>query len=173
MSAQTLLLPSWSSVLPRQTRSVPVLETLPSRAISADIHKNRWRKKIRRWSSTLISYSTTFSNSSSVSMDETWTWSEFCFLWNVAFPGEVACGTWWGPFLAATLPWGRGQCNKATKLVFSFLMWQLKASYNCSPSLNLYCLGPELLRVWQKRRYWKCVLWLGIYSCAGGESLGR
>lgn len=95
--------------------SVPVLETLLSRAISADVHKNQIEKKTRSSNSALISCSTTFSNPSNMSMNETWTWSEFCFLWDMAFPGEVACGTWWGPFLAATLPWGRGQCQGGSK----------------------------------------------------------
>lgn len=140
---------------------------------------------MRRSNSTLISYSATFSNPSNMSMNEAWTWSEFCFLWDVAFPGEVACGTWWGPFLAATtLPWGRGQGGSKAAVHlpdvraenflelfprFKSLLgpnyWEFDRSTDTE---NVYPSETGCLQLCRRWKFWKTK----PFGCQAGEAVG-
>lgn len=122
--------------------------------------KSKRRKKMRRSSSTLISCSSNFSNSKDVSMNRAWTWSEFCFLHDVAFLGEVACALGEGHILAAPPPWGRGQCQGSSKAAIFLPDVSAESFLELFPKFKsllywFYLPLPKMVRVWEKGRYWK------------------
>lgn len=107
-AAQNLLVPSCSMVLYSQNSADGSPGNTSKHNMSADVHKKR-REKMRRSSSTLISCSSSFSNSKGV-----WVWMGLERDLSFAFP--AMWHSWekrWGPFLAATLPGGRGDVKAA------------------------------------------------------------
>lgn len=108
MSAWTLLLPSWSMVLPRQTS---VSASLGNTSEQSNFYRcsqkanRKWEDQTQPWFLTQL-----------LRIPAMWVWMRherdlsfsFSEMWH--FLEKVACGCWWGPFLAATPPWGRGQC---------------------------------------------------------------
>ena len=68
----------------------------------------------------------------------------------------------WGLLLAATLPWGRGQCQGSSRAAV-FLPYVSAESFpELFPKFKsllywFYLPWPKMVRVWQKGRYWKHV----------------
>lgn len=105
-------------------------------------------------------------------MNGTWPWSQFCFPCDVVFLGQVALDEdhfWLPPCLGAG-----DNVKAAAKMLSSFLTWVLKASQNCSASLNPYCTDFTCLdpNWWEfDRRKMRVPLWLVLTAVREVEAL--